>query len=127
MITTKEASLRLGLSDRTIRNYCNKGKLKCEKRGKIWYIDESSLDDVLEVKVIGKEEAERKIGKEYEEPSSKSLALPPYYLLVRENGYLKAQVDIFKNQIEELKNRIKLLEEQLTYQKTSWIKRIFKR
>ncbi|MBA7630719.1 hypothetical protein ES703_38243 [subsurface metagenome] len=127
MITTKEASLRLGLSDRTIRNYCNKGKLRCEKRGKIWYIDESSLDDVLEVKVIGKEKAERKIGKEYTEPSSKSLALPPYYLLVRENGYLKAQVDIFKNQIEELKNRIKLLEEQLTYQKTSWIKRLFKR
>jgi len=127
MITTKEAGLRLGLSERTIRNYCYKGKLRCEKRGKIWYIDESSLDDILEVKVIGKEEAERKIGKEYEEASSKSLALPPYYLLVRENGYLKAQVDIFKNQIEELKNRLKLLEEQLTYQKTSWIKRLFKR
>jgi len=127
MITTKEASLRLGLSERTIRNYCSKGKLKCEKRGKIWYIDESSLDEVLEVKVIGKEEAERKIGKEYEEPSSKSLALPPYYLLVRENGYLKAQVDIFKNQIEELKNRIELLEEQITYQKTSWIKKLFRR
>ncbi len=120
MITTKEASLRLGLSDRTIRNYCYKGKLKCEKRGKIWYIDESSLDDILEVKVIGKEKAERKMGKEYTEPSSKGLALPPYYLLVRENGYLKAQVDM-------LKERVKLLEEQLTYQKTSWIKRLFKR
>ena len=106
MITTKEASLRLGLSDRTIRNYCSKGKLKCEKKGKIWYIDESSLDDVLEVKVISIEEAERKIGKEYEEPSTKSLALPPYYLLVRENGYLKAQVDIFKNQIQELKTKL---------------------
>ncbi|GAH63698.1 unnamed protein product [marine sediment metagenome] len=127
MITTKEASLRLGLTERTIRNYCSKGRLKCEKRGKIWYIEESSLDDVLEVKVVGTEETERKIGTEYDEPSSKSLALPPYYLLVRENGYLKAQVDIFKNQIEELKNRIKLLEEQLTYQKTSWIKRLFKR
>ena len=127
MITTKEASLRLGLSERTIRNYCSKGRLKCEKRGKIWYIDESSLDDVLEVKIIGKEETERKIGMEYEEPSSKSLALPPYYLLVRENGYLKAQVDIFKNQIEELKTKIKLLEEQLTYQRSSWIKRLFKK
>ncbi len=127
MITTKEAGLRLGLSERTIRNYCSKGRLKCEKKGKVWYIDESSLDDFLEVKVIGTEETERKIGTEYEEPSSKSLALPPYYLLVRENGYLKAQVDIFKNQIAELKNRVKLLEEQLTYQKTSWIKRIFKR
>jgi len=127
MITTKEASLRLGLTERTIRNCCSKGRLKCEKRGKVWYINESSLDDVLEVKVIGTEEAERKIGTEYKEHSNKSLALPPYYLLVRENGYLKAQVDIFKNQIEELKNRIKLLEEQLTYQKTSWIKRLFKR
>ena len=127
MITTKEASLRLGLTERTIRNYCSKGRLKSEKRGKIWYIDESSLDDVLEVKVIGTEEAERKIGTVNEEPSSKSLALPPYYLLVRENGYLKAQVDIFKNQIEELKTKIKLLEEQLTYQKTSWIRRLFKR
>ncbi len=127
MITTKEASLRLGLTERTIRNYCSKERLKCEKRGKIWYIDESSLDDVLEVKVIGTEEAERKIGKEYDEPSNKSLALPPYYLLVQENGYLKAQVDIFKNQIEELKTKIKLLEEQLTYRKSSWIKRLFKR
>jgi len=127
MITTKEASLRLGLSNRTIRNYCSKGKLKCEKRGKVWYIEESSLDDILEVKVIGTEETERKIGKEYEEASSKGLALPPYYLLVRENGYLKAQVGIFKNQIEELKNGLKILEEQLTYQKTSWIKRLFKR
>ncbi|MBA7492308.1 hypothetical protein ES702_02858 [subsurface metagenome] len=127
MITTKEASLRLGLSDRTIRNYCSKGKLKCEKRGKSWYIDESSLDDILEVKVIGKEEAERKIGTEYTEPSSKGLALPPYYLLVRENGYLKAQVDIFNKQIEELKTKIKLLEEQLTYQRYGWIKKIFKR
>ena len=127
MITTKEVGLRLGLTERTIRNYCSKGKLKCEKRGKVWYIDESSLDDVLEVNVIGKEEVERKIGTEYKEPSTKSLALPPYYLLVRENGYLKAQVDIFKNQIEELKTKIKLLEEQLTYQRSSWIKRLFKK
>ena len=127
MITTKEASLGLGLSNRTIRNYCSKGRLKCEKRGKVWYIEESSLDDVLEVKVIGTEETKRKMGKEYEEPSSKSLTLPPYYLLVRENGYLKAQADIFKDQVGELKNRIKILEEQLTYQKTSCIKRIFKR
>lgn len=34
MITTKEASLRLGLSDRIIRNYCSKGKLRCE----MWYL-----------------------------------------------------------------------------------------
>ncbi|MBA7492339.1 hypothetical protein ES702_02889 [subsurface metagenome] len=66
-------------------------------------------------------------GREYRNKKDKELALPPYYLLVRENEYLKAQVDIFKNQIEELKNRVKLLEEQLTYQKTSWIKRLLKR
>jgi len=59
-----------------------------------------------------KEEAERKMGKEYEEASSKGLALPPYYLLVRENGYLKAQVDM-------LKERVKLLEEQPEYRKQS--------
>jgi len=126
MLNTKEVSLRLGLTERTIRNYCSNGKLKCEKRRKKWLIDESSLDDVIDVKIIGKQETERKKGTEYEEALSKSLALPPYYLLVRENGYLKAQVDIFKNQITELKNRIKLLEEQLTYQKTSWIRRLFK-
>jgi len=127
MITTKEAALRLGLSERTIRNYCQKGKLNCEKRGKSWYINEDSLDNMIDVKFIGKEETARKKGKEDTGPSSKSLALPPYYFLVQENGYLKAQVDIFKNQIEELKTKIKILEDQLTYQKTSWIKKLFQR
>ncbi|GAI65424.1 unnamed protein product, partial [marine sediment metagenome] len=49
MITTKEASLRLGKSHRTIRLYCQQGRLNCEKVGKNLYVDESSLDDVLEV------------------------------------------------------------------------------
>ena len=62
-----------------------------------------------------------------QESKNKELALPPYYLLVRENGYLKAQVDIFKNQTEELKTKIKLLEVQLEYKKLSWIKKLFKR
>jgi len=66
-------------------------------------------------------------GKEYRYQENRELALPPYFFLVQENGYLIAQVDIFKNQIEELKTKIKKLEDQLTYQKTSWIKRIFKR
>jgi len=39
-------------------------------------------------------------GKEYRNQKNKELALLSYYLLVRENGYLKAQVYIFKNQIE---------------------------
>ncbi|GAH21976.1 unnamed protein product, partial [marine sediment metagenome] len=30
MITTKEASLRSGKSHRTIRLYCQKGKLNCQ-------------------------------------------------------------------------------------------------
>ncbi|MBA7493088.1 hypothetical protein ES702_03643 [subsurface metagenome] len=127
MITTKETAFRLGLTERTIRNYCQKGRLICEKRGKSWYIDESSLENFIDIKIIGKEQAERKKGKEFKESKSKGLALPPYYFLVSENGYLKAQVDIFKNQIEELKNRLKFLEEQFTYKKTSWIERIFKR
>ncbi|GAG61638.1 unnamed protein product [marine sediment metagenome] len=118
MITTKEASIRLGLTERTIRNYCSKGRLKCEKRGKIWYIEESSLEDVLEVKIIGTEETERKIGKEKDTP--KSIALPPYFVIVRQVGYLEAKVEM-------LERENSLLKEQLTYQKTSWIKRLFKR
>ena len=78
MITTKEASLRLGLMERSIRNYCQNGRLMCRKRCKRWLVEEDSLDDVLEVKVIGTEETERKIGTENEETSNKALALPSY-------------------------------------------------
>ncbi len=118
MITTKEASLRLGKSHRTIRLYCQQGRLNCQKVGKNLYVEESSLDDVLEVKVIGKDDEVRKKGKEKD--TSKDLELPPYFVLVRQVGYLEAKVEM-------LEKENTLLKEQLTYQKTSWIKRIFKK
>ncbi|MBA7492286.1 hypothetical protein ES702_02835 [subsurface metagenome] len=118
MITTKEASLRLGKSHRTIRLYCQQGRLNCQKVGKNLYVDESSLDDVLEVRVIGKNDEVRKKGKEKD--TSKDLELPPYFVLVRQVGYLEAKVEM-------LERENTLLKEQLTYQKTSWIRRLFKR
>ena len=118
MLNTKEVSLRLGLTERTIRNYCSNGRLKCEKKGKGWYIDESSLDNILEVSVIGTVETEGKIGKEKDTP--KSIALPPYFVIVRQVGYLEAKVEM-------LERENTLLKEQLTYQKTSWIRKLFKR
>ena len=118
MITTKEASLRSGKSHRTIRLYCQKGKLNCQKVGKNLYVDESSLDDFLEVRVIGKDDEVRQKGKEKDTP--KDLELPPYFVLVRQVGYLEAKVEML-----ERENTI--LKEQLTYQKTSWIKKLFKR
>ena len=118
MITTKEASLRLSKSHRTIRLWCLKGKLNCQKIGKNLYVDENSLDDFLEVKVIGKDDEVRKKGKEKD--TSKSIALPPYFVIVRQVGYLEAKVEM-------LERENSLLKEQLTYQKTSWIKRIFKK
>jgi len=117
LITTKEASLRLGKSHRTIRLYCKKGKLNCQKVGKNLYVDESSLDDFLEVRVIGKDDEVRQKGKEKDTP--KSIALPPYFVIVRQVGYLEAKVEM-------LERENTLLKEQLTYQKTSWIKRLFK-
>ncbi|GAH07720.1 unnamed protein product, partial [marine sediment metagenome] len=105
-------------SHRTIRLYCKQGRLSCQKIGKNLYVDESSLDDFLEVKVIGKDDEVRKKGKEKD--TSKSIALPPYFVIVRQVGYLEAKVEM-------LERENSLLKEQLTYQKTSWIKRLFKR
>ena len=121
-ITTKEVSERLGKSHRTVRYYCKEGILKCEKIGRNYYIDEQILDDFMskiKFNVKGKQERAKVVGK--------GIAYPPYILLAQRNGYLEAQVDIFQNQIEELKATINLLQEQLTYQKTSWIRKLFKR
>ncbi|GAH53461.1 unnamed protein product, partial [marine sediment metagenome] len=43
-----------------------------------------------------------------------------YFVIVRQVGYLEAKVEM-------LERENTLLKEQLTYQKTSWIKRLFKR
>jgi len=57
----------------------------------------------------------------------KGLALPPYYTLVHSLGEYEKEVEILKQINEELKTKIKLLEEQLTYQRSSWIKKLFRR
>jgi len=119
LITTKEAGLRTGKAHRTIRLWCLKGKLNCKKIGKNWYVDESSLNDVLEVKVIGKNYEAQAKGKETD-TFIKSLDLPPYYVLSQRIGYLEGK-------LEMLERENTLLKEQLTYQKTSWIRKLFKR
>lgn len=121
-ITTKEVSERLGKSHRTIRYYCKEGILKCKKIGRNYYIEEEVLDDFMskiKVNVKGKQERVRVEGK--------GISYPPYILLAQRNGYLEAQVDIFKNQIKELKATINLLQDQLDYRKLSWIRKLFKR
>ncbi|MBA7493086.1 hypothetical protein ES702_03641 [subsurface metagenome] len=118
MITTKEVARRLGKSHRTIRLWCQNGKLDCEKVGKNWQVDEKKLDEFLTVKVIGNNETVRQKGKVKE--TSKDLELPPYYLLVRQLGFLEGKVEM-------LEKENTLLKEQLTYQKTSWIRKLFKR
>jgi len=118
LIPSKEASLRLGKAHRTIRLYCQQGRLNCEKINNKWYVDENSLEDFLSVKVVGKNEAVRQKGKEKD--TAKDLELPPYFVLVRQVGYLEAKVEM-------LERENTLLKEQLTYQKTSWIRRLFER
>jgi len=48
-------------------------------------------------------------------------------MIISRNRCIKVKVYIFKNQIEELKTKIKLMEEQLEYRRSSWIKKVFKR
>ena len=57
----------------------------------------------------------------------KGLALSPYYMLVHSLGKYEKEVEILKQINEELKTKIRLLEEQLTYQRSSWIKKLFRR
>ena len=38
VITTQEAAQSLGLSERSIRNYCEQGKLEARKSGQTWLI-----------------------------------------------------------------------------------------
>lgn len=118
MISSKETSLKLGLSHRTIRLYCQQGKLDCEKISNKWYVSEESLDNFVKVEVIGKTETVRQTGKEKE--TFKSLDLPPFYIMSQRIGYLEGK-------LEMLERENTLLREQLTYQKTSWVRKLFKR
>lgn len=43
LITVEEAAVRLGVSVATIRRYCATGKLKAQKTGRAWLVEESSL------------------------------------------------------------------------------------
>ena len=125
MIPSKEASLRLGKAHRTIRLYCQQGRLNCEKINNKWYVDENSLEDFISVKVVGKNEAVRQTGKEKD--TAKSIALPPYHLLIYETGALKKEVEMLYKIIDDLKAKNELLNEQLDYRKLSWIRKLFKR
>jgi len=48
-------------------------------------------------------------------------------MLVHSLGKYEKEVEILKQINEELKTKIRLLEEQLTYQRSSWIKKLFRR
>ena len=52
----KKVSERLGISVRTLRGYCNSGKLKARKIGRSYFLTESQLLDFIEA---GKEKDER--------------------------------------------------------------------
>jgi len=92
--------------------------LRCQKIKNRWLVNESDLDDFLTVKVIGKDETAGKKAKET--VTSKDIDFPPYFVMVRRVGYLEGKVEM-------LEKENTLLKEQLTYQKTNWIKRLFKR
>lgn len=44
--TTKDAALRMGVDERTIRRWANRGIIRAKRRGKFWYVDESDVLDV---------------------------------------------------------------------------------
>lgn len=125
MISSKEAGLKLGLSHRTIRLYCQQGKLDCEKTRNRWFVNEESLDSFITVEVIGNNQSARQIGKEKE--TFKGLDLPPFYVMSQRIGYLEGKLEVYENRIKELKAAINLLREQLDFRKQSWIKKLFKR
>jgi len=124
VISSKEASLKLGLSHRTIRLYCQKGKLDCKKTRNRWLVNEESLDSFITVEVMGKNQSARQIGKEKE--TFKSLELPPFYVMSQRIGYLEGKLEVYESRIKELKATNTLLQEQLDYRKLNWIKRLFK-
>lgn len=125
MISSREAGLKLGLSHRSIRLYCQQGKLECQKIRNRWYVNEKSLDNLITVEVIGNHQSARQTGKEKE--SFKGLELPPFYVMSQRVGYLEGKLEVYESRIKELKATVNLLQEQLEYRRLSWIKRLFKR
>lgn len=43
MLTTKQAAAILGIAARTVKDYCQDGKLKAQKFGRDWLIEEKDL------------------------------------------------------------------------------------
>ncbi|MBA7626827.1 hypothetical protein ES703_34285 [subsurface metagenome] len=126
MISSREAGLKLGLSHRTIRLYCQQGKLKCQKIRNRWVVEEESLDSFITVEVVGNQQSARQTGKE-KETFVKGLELPPFHIMSQKIGYLEGKLEVYENRIKELKATINLLQEQLDYRKQSWIRKLFKR
>lgn len=125
MISSREAGLKLGLSHRSIRLYCQQGKLDCEKRRNRWYVKEESLDNLITVEVVGNQQSARQTGKEKE--TVKGLDLPPFYVMSQRIGYLEGKLEVYESRIKELKATVSLLQEQLDYRRLSWIQKLFKR
>lgn len=48
MLSVSEAALKLGLSPQQVRNLCRDGKVKSEKIGSTWIINEKSLDQFID-------------------------------------------------------------------------------
>ena len=51
-ISIDRASPLLGRSIRTVRRYCEKGKLQAQKPGKNWQIDPISVEKLLENRIL---------------------------------------------------------------------------
>lgn len=45
LVSVSEAAERLNISDVLILRYISQGRLRAEKKGRMWLIDEESLDD----------------------------------------------------------------------------------
>ena len=57
IISTQQAVIMTGKSDRTIRNLCAAGEIRAEKIGKNWHIEKTSVNEYC--RKIAKAERER--------------------------------------------------------------------
>ena len=45
LVTVKEAATALGVTERTMRRYCERGKVRAHRLGRAWYIDRTAVRD----------------------------------------------------------------------------------
>ena len=93
-ITVKSASRKVGVSDRTIRNWIAKGKLSAKKKGNRWLIDESSLSE-------GGEETGKNISEEVGRSETISVPLERYEALITRLAQLEAENEQFRRLLED--------------------------